>query len=139
MGLAPGEAQEVLTAKTSFSRVVQKLWPTKCLDNIEGQHVNITQLPFDINTNQETRLLLDYHILAHFEKPKSHFSQDQILKKVLLRLKEMSIEIGDSIGEPVVVLCHTSTKAWSGMVKIHLKKLEEDRIAPLRSTCIFAL
>jgi hypothetical protein len=111
MGHIQGEAQEFLSAKTSFPKVAQKLWPVKCLDNIEGQHVNITQLPFDIDINQDMGLSLDYHILIYFEKPKIHFSQDQILKKVLLRLQEMEIETGNDIREPVAVLCHTNTKA----------------------------
>ena len=51
MGHTLGEAQEVLIAKTSFPRVTQKLWPTKRPDNIEGLYVNITQLPFNIDTN----------------------------------------------------------------------------------------
>jgi hypothetical protein len=51
----------------------------------------------------------------------------------------MRIETGNTIGEPIAVLCHTSTKAWLGMVKIHLKKLEEDGIALLKGTCICVL
>ena len=139
MGHTPGEAQEILTAKTSFPRDIQKLWPTQRLDNVEGQHVTLMQLPFDIDTNQETGLSLDYHIVIHFEKPTMHFNQDQILKNVLLRLKEMNIDIGDGIGKPIAVLCYTSTKAWSGMVKLHLKNPEKDGIAMLRGTRIFAL
>lgn len=81
-----GEAQEILSAKMSFPRAAHKLWSVKRLDNFEGQHVNITQLPFDIDTNQDMGLSLDYHILIHFEKSQIHFSQDQILKKVILWL-----------------------------------------------------
>jgi hypothetical protein len=139
MGFIQGEAQESLSTKMSFLRVAQKLWPIKRPDNIEGQHVNITQLPFNIDINQDMELSLDYHILIHFEKPQTHFNQDQILKKILLRLQEMEIETSNDIGEPVAVLCYTNTKAWSGMVKIHLKKPEEDGIVLLKGTRIFAL
>ena len=120
MGLLKVEAEELTTAKISYPRVLQKLWPSSREDGIEGQHVNITQLSFDVDLNHETSLLWDYHISLHFEKPKTNFTQEQILKKVILRLEEMRIEIGLDIGEPLAVLCHTSTKIWSGIVKIHL-------------------
>ena len=74
MGYIPEEAQELLTTKISFPRVVQKLWPTQRQDRVEGQHVNLIQLPFDIDTNQETGLSLDYHILAQFKKSKTYFN-----------------------------------------------------------------
>ena len=50
------EAKEIQTSYTSFSRVPQKLWPTTRTNGIEGPHVNIIQLPLDVETNQETRL-----------------------------------------------------------------------------------
>jgi hypothetical protein len=56
MGFIQGEAQESLSTKMSFLRVAQKLWPIKRPDNIEGQHVNITQLPFNIDINQDMEL-----------------------------------------------------------------------------------
>ena len=45
MGLPKTEAEELTTAKMSYPRVLQKLWPSLREDGIEGQHVNITQLP----------------------------------------------------------------------------------------------
>ena len=62
--------------------------------------MNITQLPLDVDLNHKTSLLWDYHISLHFEKPKTNFTQEQILKKVILRLAEMKIELGSDIGEP---------------------------------------
>ena len=60
MGHTQGEAQEILSAKMSFLRVTHKLWPVKRLDNIERQHVNITQLPFDIvGSFLKSRVCLD--------------------------------------------------------------------------------
>jgi hypothetical protein len=75
------EAAELCSAKMSFSRVQQKLWPTFRPDGIEGQHIIITQLSFAIEVNPKINLSKDYHILLHFEKPISLFSQDQIMKK----------------------------------------------------------
>ena len=120
MGLPKEEAEELTTTKMSYPRVLQKLWPSSREDGIKGQHVNITQLPFDVDLNHETGLSWDCHISLHFEKPKTNFTQEQILKKVILRLEEMKIELGSNIGEPLTMLCHISTKIWSRMVKIHL-------------------
>ena len=82
MGLPKAEAEELTTTKMSYSKVLQKLWPSLREDGIEGQHVNITQLPFDVDLNHETGLSWDYHTSLHFEKPKTNFTQEQILKKV---------------------------------------------------------
>ena len=83
LGHNASEAEELHTAKTSFPRVIQKLWPTSRPDNIPGQHVNITQLPSDIEVHPMTKLSLDYQVLLHFEKPNDPFTQDHIMKKVL--------------------------------------------------------
>ena len=101
--------------------------------------MNITQLPFDVDLNHEIGLSWDYHILLHFEKPKTNFTQEQILKKVILRLEEMKIELGSDTGEPLAVLCHTGTKIWFGMVKIHLQNPNPDAIGLLKGTRIFAI
>lgn len=103
LGYIASEAKELLTARMSFLRVAQKLWPTTRPDQIDGQHVNITQLPFDIEVHPDTHLSLDYNVLLHFEKPETSFTQDCIMQKVLLRLQTMNIDLGDQIGEPVAV------------------------------------
>ena len=134
MGSLQEEARELQISYTSYPRVPQKLWPTSCADGIVGQHVNITQLSFDVEINQETRLTWDYHIILHFERSKTNFTQDQITKKVLLRLEKMKIKIGDDIGEPIAVFCHTNTKVWSCIVKLHLKNPEINVLALLHGT-----
>ena len=52
--LQDDSARELHTSYTSFPQIPQKLWPTTHADGIVGQHVNITQLPFDIETDLET-------------------------------------------------------------------------------------
>ena len=101
--------------------------------------MNISQLPFDVDLNHEIGLSWDYHISLHFEKPKTNFIQEQILKKVILRLEEMKIELDSNIGEPLAVLCHTSTKIWYEMVKIHLRNPNPDVIGLLKGIRIFAI
>jgi hypothetical protein len=85
LGYIASEAEELCSGRMSFPRVQQKLWPTTRPDGIEDQHINITQLPFDIEVHPKTNLSFNYHILLHFEKPTTPFSQDQIIKKMLLR------------------------------------------------------
>ena len=58
---------------------------------------------------------------------------------MLSRLEKTKIEIGYDIGKPIAVLCHTSTRAWSGMVKLHLKNPEIDALALLYGTRPFVL
>lgn len=74
-GYTKEEAEEARHAHISFPRVPQKLWPSSRPDGIEGQHFNLTQLPFDADINHDTRFSLDYHVLLHFEKPKTQFTQ----------------------------------------------------------------
>jgi hypothetical protein len=140
-GYVASEASELGSAMMSFPIVQQKLWPTSPPDGIEGQHINITQLPFDIEVNPKTNLSLDYHILLHFEKPITPFSQDQIMKKLTMRFQFIEIQLGDLIGEPIAVLCHGPkyARVWSGMAKVHLKHPSKDGIALLKGGRIFAI
>ena len=125
----------------SFPRVLQKLWPTHRPDTVAGQHVNLTQLPSDIEVHPITHLSLGYQVLLHFEKSYTAFIQDHIMQKVILRLSHMIIMLGDLIGEPVAILCHgpKSARVWSGMVKLHLKNPEQDGLALLHGTRVFVL
>ena len=140
-GYVASEAAELRSASMSFPRIQQKLWPTTRPDGIEGQHINITQLSFDIEVNPKSYLSLDYHILLHFEKPSTPFTQDQIMKKLLLRFQTMEIQLGDLIGEPIAVLCHgpKNARVWSGMAKVHLKYPSKDGIALLSGGRIFVI
>jgi len=63
------------------------------------------------------------------------------MSKVLLCFQEMNIAIGDSIVEPIAILCHgpPNSKVWSGMVKVHLQKPKIDGKTLLHGTKAFAL
>ena len=141
LGYVASEAAELHSATMSFPCVQQKLWPTTRPDGIEGQHVNITQLPFDIEVNPKTHLSLDYHILLHSEKPINPISQDQVMKKLITRFQTMEIQLGDLIGEPIAVLCHGPkiARIWSGLAKIHLKHPNKDGMDLLSGRRIFAI
>ena len=140
-GYIASKAAELCSTSMSFPRVQQKLWPTTHPDGIEGQQVNITQLPFDIEVNPKTNLSMDYHILLHFEKPTTPYSQDQAMKKLLTRFQSMEIQLGDLIGEPIAVLCHSpkTARVWSGLAKIHPKHPSKDGMALLSGRRIFTI
>jgi hypothetical protein len=128
LGYIASEAEELHTA-------------TNRPDNITGQHVNLTQLPSDIEVHPMTNLSLDYQILLHFEKPITPSTQDHIIKKILERLSSMNIMLGDQIGEPIAILCHgpKTARVWSGMIKLHLKHPEQDGLTLLQGTRVFAI
>ena len=140
-GYVACEAAELCSASISFPRVQQNFWPTTRPDGIEGQHINITQLPFDIEVNPKTNLSLDYHILLHFKKPTTPFSQDQVMKKLVMRFQTIDIQLGDLIGEPIAVLCHgpKNARVSSGMAKIYLKHPSKNGIALLSGKRVFSI
>ena len=60
------EAKEMQNARPSFPYVPQKEWPSKREDGKEWQHYNLTQLPFDVEVD-ENGFSFDYQISIHFE------------------------------------------------------------------------
>jgi hypothetical protein len=105
------EAEELEQAIVSFPRVSQKLYPSTRKDKVLGQHYNLTQIPFEIATNLDTGLSLDFHITIYFEQPKTPYEHDEILAKAQERFEQMSIPLGTDILHPITVLCkHTKQK-----------------------------
>ena len=99
------------------------------------------QLSFDIEVNPKSYLSLDYHILLHFEKPINPFSQDQIMKKLLVRFQTMDIQLGYLVGETIAVLYYgpKNARIWSGLAKVHLNNPNKDGIAFLNKGRILAI
>ena len=60
------EAKEMQNARPSFPYVPQREWPSKREDGKEGQHYNLTQLPFDVEVD-ENGFSFDYQVSIHFE------------------------------------------------------------------------
>ena len=54
--------------------------------------------------------------------------KDETLSKIILRLEDMHILLGDEIINHIAIMCIHSKKRWSGHSKIHLKKVQEDEI-----------
>ena len=107
-------------AKSSFPYVPQIEWPSKREDGIEGQHFNLTQLPFDVEVD-ENGYSLDYQISIHFELSEQKWERDVIMDKVKERLNKMKIKTGELIGEPIAIMCYHKSTTWSGTIKLHLK------------------
>jgi hypothetical protein len=76
-GYIRAEAEEMETTIVAFPRIAQKLYPSKRSDKVLGQHYNITQLPFEVETHPDTGLSLDFHVTIYFEQPKTLFEHDQ--------------------------------------------------------------
>jgi hypothetical protein len=60
------ETKEMQSARLSFPYVPKKEWPSKRADGKKWQHYNITQLPFDIEVD-ENGYSFDYQMSIHFE------------------------------------------------------------------------
>lgn len=78
-GCSDKEAAELTTAVFSYPHVNQALFPLVRPDGIEGQHFNITQLPFEVETDPDTGLSYDYHVAIFFKKPSKQYTHEEIL------------------------------------------------------------
>jgi hypothetical protein len=143
-GYIRAEAEEMESAIVAFPRTTQKLYPSKRSDKVLGQHYNITQLPFEVETHPDTGLSLDFHVTIYFEQPKTPFEHDEILAKAQQRLEQMEIPLGKEILHPITVFYkHTKQKEdpriWAGIIKAHLLQPETHALDLLRGIRPFIL
>jgi hypothetical protein len=61
------EAEEMESSIVAFPRIAQKLYPSKRSDKVLGQHYNITQLSFEVETHPDTGLSLNFQVTIYFE------------------------------------------------------------------------
>jgi hypothetical protein len=78
---------------------------------VVGQHFNLTQIPFEVETHPDTGLALDFHVAIFFEKPNIAFEHDVILDKARRRFEDMSIPLGTNVRHPINVLCKKNEDA----------------------------
>ena len=136
-GYLESEAHELQTTKISFPRIKQEIWPIARADKIPGQQYHLTQLPFDVETNEKTGFSLIYNILLQFEKPQTCYIGEDIISITKVRLDMMKMELGNIV-QPIAPLCSTKgDKAWNGMIKVHLRKPEVDGAALLEGRRVF--
>ena len=134
------ETAELLASVFSYPHVSQTLFPLERPDGIEGQHFNITQLPFEVEVDPDTGLSYDYQVAIYFQRPTKQYTHEEILKLTQARLKDMRIALGSKIAEPIAILCKNgSARHWSGTIKLHLKHPGVDGINLLNGTRPFIL
>ena len=137
-GIDFDEAKEMQNALPSFPFVPQMKWPSKREDGIEGQHFNLTQLPFDVEVD-ENGFSFDYQVSIYFELKKIKLEKDIIMGKVKERLAIMKIKTGELIGEPIAIMCYHKSTTWSGSIKLHLDNPVVDAKGLLQGTKAFIL
>jgi hypothetical protein len=138
-GMEHNEALEHLEAIPSFSYIPQEAWPSKMVDEKEGGHFNLTQVPFDVEVD-EGGFALAYQIAIVFEINDRNLStRDEIYAKTEAKLKVMDIPLGEILGEPIAILCFHGSKRWSGTIKLHLKNPIKDANDLLYGNRLFIL
>ena len=137
-GMELNEAKKCQNATPSFPFVIQEEWPSKREDRKEGQHFNLTQVPFDVEVDEDG-FLLDYQIAIVFEIGTINWSRKVILEKIKAQLEKMKIDDGDMTGEPIAIMCSHKSTNWSGVIKIHLKNPKKDGRALLQRFKAFIL
>ena len=131
LGYMEKEAQELQETRISFPHVNQEMWPIARPDKVPGQQYHLTQVPFNMETDEETGFALVYNILFHFEKPATCYTGEDIIILTRERLDATKIEVGNII-QPIAPLCSTKgTRIWNGMIKAHLKNPTTDGVALL--------
>ena len=109
-------------------------------DGIEGQHYNITQIPFEVEIGPDSGLSYDYQVAIYFQKPSRQYTHEEVLTLTQARLRDMKIPLGSKIAEPIAILYRNrSARHWSGIIKLHLKHPEVDGINLLNGTRPFIL
>jgi hypothetical protein len=137
-GMREKEARECQTVEASFPFVIQEEWPNSREDDKTGQHFNLTQIPSDVEVDK-FGFSLDYHVAIYFEMGEIEWEKDTIMPLVEDRLKEMSIDLGEIIGEPIALMCYHKSTKWSGVIKLHLKNPEFDGVGLLQGLRPFIL
>ena len=88
-----------------FSFVIQEKWPNSRKDGKMGQHFNLTQIPLDVEVDR-FGFSFYYHIAISLKMGEIEWENDTIMSLVENRLKKMSIDLGDIIGEPIALICY---------------------------------
>lgn len=139
-GRSEKEADELLASVFSYPHVGQTLFPLTRPDDIEGQHFNITQIPFEVETDPDSGLSYDSQVAIYFQKTSRQYTHEEVLTLTQARMRDMRIPLGSKIAEPIAILCRNgSARHWSGKIKLHLKHPEVDGINLLNGTRPFIL
>ena len=103
-GMPRKEAEELESVSISYPRVPQILYPSERSDGFPGQHLNLTQLPSEIEIDPISCMSLDFQIAIHFQLPNKPLFHNHVKELVKERLNDMHIQLGTSLIEPISVL-----------------------------------
>ena len=81
-GIPRKEAEELESVSISFPRVPQTFYPSERSDGIKGQHLNLTQLPQDIEIDPISKLSKDFHVAINFQLPNNPLLHNQVKELV---------------------------------------------------------
>jgi hypothetical protein len=143
-GIPRKEAEELEYVSISYPRVPQTLYPSERSDGINGQHLNLTQLPQKIEIDPISKLSKDFHIAIHFQLPNNPLMHNHVKELVQKRLDDMKIPLGTNLIEPISILCMNVKRGgmkgvWAGIIKLHLLNPHIDGIALLTGLRAFIL
>jgi hypothetical protein len=143
-GIPRKEAEELESVSISYPRVPQTLYPSERSDGINGQHLNLTQLPQEIEIDPISKLSKDFYIAIHFQLPNTPLMHNHVKELVQEMLDDMKIPLGTNLIEPISILCMSVKKGgmkevWAGIIKLHLLNPHIDGIALLTGLRAFIL
>ena len=109
-----------------------------------GQHLNLTQLPQEIETDSIFKLSKDFHIAIHFQLPNNPFLPNHVKDLVTERLNEMKIPLGTNLIETISILFMSIKRGgvkgvWAMIINLHLLNPHIDGIALLTMLRAFIL
>src|ERR1700737_260028 len=143
-GIPRKETEKLESVSISYPRVPQTLYPSKRSDGLPGQHLNLTQLPNEIEIDPITCMSLDFQIAIHFQPPNNPLFHNHVKELVKERLNDMKIPLGTNLIEPISILCMSIKRGgikgvWAGIVKLHLLHPQTDGEAVLTGLRPFIL
>ena len=143
-GIPGKEAEELERVSISFPRVPQTMYPSKRSDGLIGQHLNLTQLPSEIEVDPTTGMSLDFQVAIHFQLPNNPLFHNHVKELVKERLNVMQIPLGTNLIEPISILCMSIKRGgekgvWAGIIKLHLLHPETDGVGLLTGLRPFIL
>ena len=104
-GVPRKEAEELENVTVSFPRIPQTYYPSKRDDDVIGQHLNITQIPYDIPIDPNTCLSLDFHVAIEFQLPTTLLLHNHVKELVKKILELMQIPLSTNLVEPISIMC----------------------------------
>ena len=93
-----------------------------------GQHLNLTQLPQEIEIDPISKFSMDFHIAIHFQLPNNPLLHNHVKELFKERLIEMKIPLGTNLIDPISIHCMNVKMrgvkgVWAEIIELHLSTL----------------